>query len=406
MIVLGIETSTACSSVALIVDGQVVVHEQHEDARGHGAFLAPAIRRCLDVLPAGVASVEAVAVGTGPGLYTGLRIGMATAIAFASARAIPVVGVGGMDAITEGVRESLGDPMVDVLFTTLDARRGQVFWAAHREQEGHLLRIDGPRVGTREELDADIAARSVHASIRVIGEVACDVLARPDAVATARIALRQLAAASDGVLPETPRPVYLREADVRIGWPTRGGVRAGASVIVDRMMEAPRADSSDAAAMLALEVASQERPLGLEALLRETEAGGLVLVAREDSPMLRRETAESGSDLTGRPVGFASARLLADEAHVIRLVVAETHRQRGVGRRLLTELVRWAVETGALAVLLGVRTTNTAALSLYEAEGFVVEGSRPQYYPDGEDALLLRLPIAASVRGMSGQVRR
>lgn len=67
MIVLGIETSTVWSSVALLADGRIVAHERRKDARGHGAFLAPAIRRCCDALPTSVAAVGAVAVGTGPG---------------------------------------------------------------------------------------------------------------------------------------------------------------------------------------------------------------------------------------------------------------------------------------------------------------------------------------------------
>ena len=159
-------------------------------------------------------------------------------------------------------------------------------------------------------------------------------------------------------------------------------------------MDIERVGRDDAAGLLALERASQERPLGLDALLHEVVAGGLVLLARD------------GSDRSGRPVGFASARPLADEVHVIRLVVAEADRRRGIGRALLAELVRWAVGIGATAVLLEVRASNTAALALYVADGFVIEGRRPGYYPDGEDALLLRLPLAAEPHRIGGQADR
>jgi tRNA threonylcarbamoyladenosine biosynthesis protein TsaB len=233
MNVLGIETSTARSSVALLVDGEVVVHVAHEDARGHGAFLAPAMRRCLD----SGHRVDAVAVGTGPGLYTGLRVGMATASAFASARGIPVVGVGGMDALMLGC--GVGDTTV---VTTLDARRGQVFWAVHEPGAGdgardgardgaeadESVRVDGPRVGSRDELDAVVEELASRGPVAVVGEIgAADVL-RPDAADTARLALRTLAATShDALVPEALVPVYLRDADVRIGWAERGGVRGG-----------------------------------------------------------------------------------------------------------------------------------------------------------------------------------
>lgn len=224
MRVLGIETSTARSSVALLVDGTVAAHEAHEDARGHGAFLAPAVRRCLDATGG---DVDAVAVGTGPGLYTGLRVGLATATAFASARGLPVVGVAGMDAL------ALGCGITDrTVVTVLDARRGQVFWAVHRPDDGRdagtLVRSDGPRVGTRAELDAELTRLATDGPVTVVGEVGADDVRRPDAADTAHIgALILDAGIDDEARAATLAPVYLREADVRIGWDERGGVRGG-----------------------------------------------------------------------------------------------------------------------------------------------------------------------------------
>jgi tRNA threonylcarbamoyl adenosine modification protein YeaZ len=251
VIVLGIETSTARSSVAILVDGAVVAHEEHEDARGHGAFVAPAIRRCLDVIRdgPGPVAVDAVGVGTGPGLYTGLRVGMATAAAFAAASDVPVVGIGGLDAL------AFASGVVDAtVVTTLDARRGQVFWAVHRPASeaaseaglgsglgsgaAALTCVDGPHVGSREQLDAALAvleaavleAAGSDGPVRVLGEVGGMTVERPDAVATARLAQRALERAAAGHTPVAPpTPVYLRDADVRIGWDERGGRRGGAA---------------------------------------------------------------------------------------------------------------------------------------------------------------------------------
>ena len=227
MIVLGIETSTARSSVALLVDGEPIAHEHHEDPRGHGAFLAPALRRCLDVAverDGGSTHVDLVAVGTGPGLYTGLRVGMATAAAFASAREVPIAGIGGMDALAaaSGVTDA-------TVVTTLDARRGQVFWAVHAPHDGVLRCVEEPRVGSREELDAVVGELAAGGAVHVVGELAAEVVTRPDAIATARLAtLRSATTAGHLLAPTALTPVYLREADVRIGWNERGGVRRGA----------------------------------------------------------------------------------------------------------------------------------------------------------------------------------
>lgn len=228
MIVLSIETSTARSSVALLVDGEVIAHEHREDARGHGAFLAPALRRCLDVAAAadggGAAMVDLVAVGTGPGLYTGLRVGMATAAAFASARGVPIAGVGGLDVL------ALGSDIRDAtVITTLDARRGQVFWAIHAPHDGVLRCVEEPRVGSREELDAVVGELAAGGAVRLVGEVATDAVTRPDAADTARLAvMRAASTATELLAPAALTPVYLRDVDVRIGWNERGGIRRGA----------------------------------------------------------------------------------------------------------------------------------------------------------------------------------
>jgi len=138
----------------------------------------------------------------------------------------------------------------------------------------------------------------------------------------------------------------------------------------------PVEGSVDADAIVALEAATQDRPLTLDGVLAEARVGaGVVLVARDEE---------------GRIVGMASGRRLVDEAHVIRLAVDAASRRRGIGRALLDGLVAWAQRCGAVAVLLEVREGNVAARSLYARAGFVAEGRRPRYYPDGEDALLWR----------------
>jgi ribosomal-protein-alanine N-acetyltransferase len=151
----------------------------------------------------------------------------------------------------------------------------------------------------------------------------------------------------------------------------------------------PTPGSADAEALLALEAATQDRPLALDGVIAEATGAvdGVVLVARE------------GSAERGAIVGMASARLLVDEAHVIRLAVDETARRQRIGRALLDGLVDWARARDASGVLLEVRASNAAAQALYVAAGFVADGRRPGYYPDGEDALLWRLAFTGAGRG-------
>ncbi len=88
-------------------------------------------------------------------------------------------------------------------------------------------------------------------------------------------------------------------------------------------------------------------------------------------------------------VGAALGQVLVDEGHVLDLAVEPALRGRGIGRLLLDRLLAELTQRGARAHTLEVRPGNLAALAVYRAAGFAVEGRRPRYYPDGDDALLL-----------------
>jgi [ribosomal protein S18]-alanine N-acetyltransferase len=97
------------------------------------------------------------------------------------------------------------------------------------------------------------------------------------------------------------------------------------------------------------------------------------------------------------PIGFVLTWRAADETHVLDLAVDPSARRGGVGRRLVETVIAEARSTGARMVLLEVRASNTSALSLYRAAGFVESGVRRGYYSDNdEDAVLMRLELAAN----------
>lgn len=136
MRLLGIDTATATAGIAIVDEvGRVLAEARHATA-GRGADLLVAIDQvCRE---AGVAPVEldAVAIGAGPGSFTGLRIGMATAkgIAFAAGR--PLWAVSSLAALAADAREELADPLQAhadaVICAALDARRGELFAGCYR----------------------------------------------------------------------------------------------------------------------------------------------------------------------------------------------------------------------------------------------------------------------------------
>jgi len=104
----------------------------------------------------------------------------------------------------------------------------------------------------------------------------------------------------------------------------------------------------------------------------------------------RREPGEA-------PVGFVLVLDVADEAHLLDLVVEPSMRRRGVGRALVERVISETRRSGARVVLLEVRASNAAARALYGSLGFVECGVRPRYYSDkDEDAILMRLELASN----------
>ena len=90
------------------------------------------------------------------------------------------------------------------------------------------------------------------------------------------------------------------------------------------------------------------------------------------------------------PVGFVCGRSVAREAEILKLVVIETYRRQGVGRRLVQQFLLQVEKNGCQSVYLDVRESNAAAIHLYDSCGFRVVGRREGYYRDTqEDALLM-----------------
>ena len=152
MNILAVDTSTPQVTAGIVRDGETVAEKLHLDARAHNEVLVPLIQQCLTDSGVAAAELDAVVVGCGPGPFTGLRVGMATAASFADALGIPCYGICSLDALAGGV----GDELV-----VTDARRREVYFAAYHDGQ----RVFGPAVAKpadvmellKEELAAEVA---------------------------------------------------------------------------------------------------------------------------------------------------------------------------------------------------------------------------------------------------------
>ena len=143
MLVVGFDTATPAVSVALH-DGERVVSEAlAADGRRHGELLAPMIAKVMADAGVSRADLTAVAVGVGPGPYTGLRVGVVTARVLGAVLGIPVHGVCSLDVIAAATLLARA-PGPEFLVAT-DARRKEVYWARY---DAVGQRLEGPSVGS------------------------------------------------------------------------------------------------------------------------------------------------------------------------------------------------------------------------------------------------------------------
>ena len=153
--ILGIDTSTAATAAAVWAPGGPEFEARHDPAEGerpgHAGRLLELVEAALDGAGAGWDDVERIAVGVGPGGFTGLRHGIATARALAQGRGLPLAGVSSLEALARGAREQAGHRPV---LAVIDARRGEVFAAAWHDGE----RLLEPAAIDPAELAASLGA--------------------------------------------------------------------------------------------------------------------------------------------------------------------------------------------------------------------------------------------------------
>lgn len=143
--ILAIDTSSAATSVALLDrDGSVIAEAQEVDGRRHAEVLAVLVERVLDGR-----RPQAIAVGVGPGPYTGLRVGITTGQVLAHGWDVPVVGICSLDAIA---RSAVHHGIETEFVVASDARRREVYWARY---DFAGARLAGPFVGRPADLDGE-----------------------------------------------------------------------------------------------------------------------------------------------------------------------------------------------------------------------------------------------------------
>jgi tRNA threonylcarbamoyladenosine biosynthesis protein TsaB len=231
VLVLGIETSTHQVGAAIGGHEGVLAAAQTSRGRRHAELLTPTIDFVRRSARIELDEISCVAVDLGPGLFTGLRVGIAAAKAVAHALRVPMVGVPSLDLLAFPVRHTSR-----LIVAAIDAKRGELFYAFYRQVPGGVQRVSDHQVGSPDDLASELL--TARDEILLVGdgaaryhetfdglkrvELADSGFAHPSATSLVQLAHAQ-ALREQFVAPWELTPLYLRKPDAEINWSTRDG---------------------------------------------------------------------------------------------------------------------------------------------------------------------------------------
>jgi tRNA threonylcarbamoyl adenosine modification protein YeaZ/ribosomal-protein-alanine acetyltransferase len=384
MKIIAIDSSSLVASVAIATDKEVMAEYTVNYKKTHSQTLLPMLEEICNMTELNLEDVDAIAIANGPGSFTGLRIGAATAKGLGLALNKPIIPVPTTDALAFNMYGHNG-----LICPIMDARRNQVYTGLYGyiSTGGECYTCDSKENYYEFIRIKETSAMSIEELCELINERHEEVIFLGDGVPVYKEQIDKLLK-----MPYMFAPAHLsRQHAGSVG-------RLGMELFAAGKYESAAEHSPKY-----YRVSQAERERKEKAIMRPMKPEDLEIVSEMENASYTDPWSKAGfedglkdnnylsvvmEDTTG-VVGYAVAVLSGEEADLVKITIDEKERAKGYGRKLLELIMAELHNRGARNVTLEVRASNEPAIALYEHAGFVSEGVRPGFYSNPkEDAVI------------------
>ena len=396
MRVLAIDSSGLTATVAVVEETQTVAEYTINYKKTHSQTLLPMIDEVVKMTELDLGTIDAIAVAGGPGSFTGLRIGSATAKGLGLALNKPLIHVPTVDGLAYNVFGC-----EDIICPIMDARRNQVYTGIYTfskkagEKEGRNL----------VEPVFQVIKMQMAVSIEELAE-RLNRYRRPVVFLGDGVPVYENVLAEKLTVPYSFAPAYMnRQRAAVVGTLAIQYYKSG-------KYETAEEHRPDYLRVSQAERERAQREKEAEIIVRELKVEDSAAVAEMEQQIFSDSWSEKSvletvqqkqsvcfaAEKAGHLLGYLLAYHAADEAEIARIAVQKEARRQGAAGKLMQALEHYCEEHKMEKLLLDVRESNEAARSFYTKNGFVEDGIRQGFYVNpSEDAVLMSRQLGADV---------
>ena len=396
MRVLAIDSSGLTATVAVVEDTQTVAEYTINYKKTHSQTLLPMIDEVVKMTELDLNTIDAIAVAGGPGSFTGLRIGSATAKGLGFALNKPLIHVPTVDGLAYNVYGC-----EDIICPIMDARRNQVYTGIYT-----FSRKAGTKEGSNlVEPVFQVIKMQMAVSIEELAE-RLNRYRRPVVFLGDGVPVYENILAEKLTVPYSFAPAYMnRQRAAVVGTLGIQYYKAG-------KFETAEEHRPDYLRVSQAERERAQREKEAEIIVRELKVEDSAAVAEMEQQIFSDPWSEKSvmetvqqkqsvcfaAEKAGHILGYLLVYHAADEAEIARIAVQKEARRQGAAGKLMQALEHYCEEHKMEKLLLDVRKSNEAARSFYTKNGFVEDGIRQGFYTNpSEDAVLMSRQLGADV---------